>query len=150
MATLLTLDASVFINAYRVHERGHAASRLLLQSIHEREIPVLVPAVLPAEVAGVWSRETSRADLAHEFATTLLAFPWLHVLPATPAVSRQAAEVAATCKLRGVDAFYVTTAQQHGAVLVTLDQEQLRRAPAGVRACIPEDALPLLPGARTA
>jgi predicted nucleic acid-binding protein len=144
MATLLTLDASVFINAHRPQEKGHAASRLLLTRIHELEIPVLAPAILPAEVAGVWARETSRADLAREFAATLLAFPWLHVLPATAAVSRLAADVAAAYRLRGMDAFYVATARQHGAMLVTFDDEQLRRAPVDVCACTPDHALPQL------
>lgn len=141
MATLLTLDASVFVNAFRPHEKGYDASRRLLTLINEREILVLEPIIMPAEVAGVWARATSQAEAAREFAATLLAFPWMHLLPATATTARLAADVAAACGLRGADAFYVATARQHGATLITLDHEQQRRAPADLLVRTPDDVL---------
>ena len=44
-------------------------------------------------------------------------------------------------RLRGADALYVTVAMQYGARLVTLDAEQLERAPASVSACKPSTAI---------
>ena len=141
MATLLTLDASVLISAFRPNEKAYDASRKLLLRIHEREILALEPIIMPAEVAGVWARATSQAEAAREFAATLLAFPWLHLLPATATTARLAADVAATCGLRGADAFYVATARQHGATLITLDHEQQHRSPSDVLVYTPESAL---------
>jgi len=57
-----------------------------------------------------------------------------------------AVTAAVTCRLRGADAIYVTVAAQYGARLVTLDAEQLARAPAAVGACRPETAARLLRG----
>lgn len=52
--------------------------------------------------------------------------------------------MAATCSLRGADALYVTVAALYDATLVTLDREQLHRAPREVQTCTPETALSLL------
>jgi predicted nucleic acid-binding protein len=52
--------------------------------------------------------------------------------------------VAAQQRLRGADALYVTVAAQYGAHLVTLDGEQLRRAPAAVHATKPDVVVALL------
>ena len=46
--------------------------------------------------------------------------------------------------LRGPDALYTTVAAQYGARLVTLDNEQLKRAPSHVDTCMPEAATELL------
>jgi predicted nucleic acid-binding protein len=58
--------------------------------------------------------------------------------------TRRAVKAAVQCRLRGADALYVAAAMQYGARLVTLDAEQLERAPASVRACKPDAAARLL------
>ena len=140
MAIVCTLDASVFVNAFRPHEDGSDASRRLLAALVEREIPTIEPAILPAEVAGVWARGTGLVRAAREFAASLFALPWLQIAPTTTVVARLAADLAALHRLRGADAFYVATAQRHGALLVTRDREQLHRAAAAVHVCMPEEA----------
>ena len=59
-------------------------------------------------------------------------------------MARRALTIAAQCRLRGADAIYVTVAAQYGACLVTLDEEQLSRAPAHVAACKPDAVVGLL------
>lgn len=144
MALLLTIDASVFIAACHHHEPGYAASRALLDGLREAAVPLIEPAILPVEVAGALSRTGSNERLAKEFAEAILALPHLTVVAVDERMSRRAVTTATQHKLRGADALYVAVATQYGAHLVTLDGEQLRRAPAVVNACKPEAAAALL------
>ena len=144
MPTLLTLDASVFVAACRSQEPGFNAAMALLRAIRDADIPLIEPAILPVEVAAALSRTGDDAALAQEYAETLLALPYLTLLPVDERLARQAVEMAAVHGLRGADALYVTSAVRYGAKLVTLDKEQLRRSPDAVGACKPEAALRLL------
>jgi len=144
MALLLTLDASVFVAACRQHEPGHAASRALLDKLRKTAIPLIEPALLPVEVAAALRRTGSSATLAKEFAEAILGLPYLTVVAVDERLSRRAVALAAQHQLRGADALYVTVAAQYGAHLVTLDGEQLRRAPTTVHACKPDAAAALL------
>ena len=45
-----TVDASVFVNAFNAHERGHSESLQILATI-PRGDPVIVPTLLVAEIA---------------------------------------------------------------------------------------------------
>jgi predicted nucleic acid-binding protein len=144
MALLLTLDASVFVAACRRHEPGHAASRALLDGLREAAVPLIEPAVLPVEVAAALRRTGSNPALAKEFAEAILGLPHLTVVAVDERMARRAVAMATQHQLRGADALYVTVAAQYGAHLVTLDGEQLRRAPAALHACKPEAAAALL------
>ena len=44
------MDASVFVNAFNAHERGHSESLQILATI-PRGDPVIVPTLLVAEIA---------------------------------------------------------------------------------------------------
>jgi predicted nucleic acid-binding protein len=144
MALLLTLDASVFVAACRPHEPGHAACRELLDQLRSAAIPLIEPAILPVEVAAALSRTGSNPSLAKEFAEAILNLPHLTVVAVDERTACRAVPVAAQYRLRGADALYVTVAAQYGAHLVTLDGEQLRRAPAVAHACKPDAVAALL------
>jgi len=144
MALLLTLDASVFVAACHRHEPGHAASRALLDELRTMAVPLIEPAILPVEVAAALRRAGDNATLAKEFAEAILVLPHLTVVALDERFSRRAIVTATQHQLRGADALYVAVAAQYGAHLVTLDAEQLRRAPAAVHACKPEEATALL------
>jgi len=149
MALLLTLDASVFVAACHQAEPGYAASRTLLEELRMTAVPLIEPAILPVEVAAALSRTGHKPALAREFAEAILALPHLTIVAVDERFSRRAIAIATQHKLRGADALYVTVAAQYGAHLVTLDGEQLRRAPAIVGACNPEAATTLLKRGRT-
>ena len=144
MALLLTIDASVFVSACRRGEPGHHASREFLDKLRGTNVPLIEPAILPVEVAAALSRTGSNPVLAKEFAETLFVLPHLTVVPVDEHLSRRAMALASQRKLRGADALYVTVAIQYGAHLVTLNSEQLRRAPSSVSACKPDSAVDLL------
>lgn len=140
MAQLLTLDASVFVATCHGREPGHAASRALLDKLRTMTVPLIEPALLPVEVAAALRRTGSEAAAAQDFAEAILGLPHLTVVPIDERVARQAVAMATHHGLRGADALYVAVAAQYGAHLVTLDGEQLRRAPAAVHACKPDAA----------
>lgn len=136
-----TIDASVFVNAFNPHEKGHAASLEILTVIQQRADPVIVPALLVTEVASAVARATDDTVGAVEYAEAITALPNLTLVTLTPAIARQAADHAATHRLRGADAIYAAVALRYGTVLVTRDGEQQARGRAAVNCRTPEEAL---------
>jgi predicted nucleic acid-binding protein len=113
----------VFVNAFNPHETGHAESLRILTAIQERGDPVIVPALLMPEIASAVARATGDRDGALRYALASAALPHLTVISLTPAVARQAAELAAAHRLRGADAVYVVVARRYGTTLVSRDGE---------------------------
>ena len=144
MALLLTLDASVFVAACQPHETGYVASLALLEALLDVDVPLVEPAILPVEVGAALCRAGRDAAFAREFAETIFSLPRLTLQPVDERLARRAVALATQCRLRGADSLYVTVAAQYGALLVTLDAEQLERAPAFLGACKPDAAVSLV------
>jgi predicted nucleic acid-binding protein len=140
MAVLFTIDASVFVAAYQVHESHSVMSREFLRLVKRSGVPLIEPAILPVEVAAALARTGSDAARAVEYAESILALPYLDLQPVDEHLAKSALALAANCRLRGADSIYVAMAARYGASLVTLDSEQLKRAPALVQVCKPESA----------
>jgi predicted nucleic acid-binding protein len=144
MTRLFTLDASVFVAACQPQEAGYEASQALLNAMLAARGSLVEPAILPVEVGAALRRVEGQAAMAMEYAESIYALPRLILTEMDEQVSRRALALAIECRLRGADALYVLTAVQFGARLVTLDAEQLKRAPASVAACKPDAAVALL------
>ena len=144
MTRPLTLDASVFVSASNPAEAACAACRALMAAVHEREIPLIEPTLMPVEVAAAVRRALGDAMLARQFEQAVLGLPQLTLVALEDGLMRQAAQMAMDHALRGADAVYVATALRYGTVLVTLDAEQRARAPKSVRACTPAEAIRLI------
>ena len=144
MALLFTIDASVFVAACHPREPGHSASRAFLEDLRLTSVPLIEPAILPVEAAAALRRSGTTITLAREYAEAILGLPHLTIVAVDARLARRAIITATQSQLRGADALYVTVAAQYGTHLVTLDGEQLRRAPAVVHACKPETAAALL------
>jgi predicted nucleic acid-binding protein len=136
-----TIDASVFVNAFNPHEPGHAASLQLLTAIQERDDPVVVPVLVIPEIAAAVARATDDSAGALEYADTTAALAHVTLVTLTPATARQAAELAATYRLRAADAIYLAVAHRYGTTLVSRDREQRTRGVAVVACRTPEEAL---------
>jgi predicted nucleic acid-binding protein len=136
-----TVDASVFVNAFNPHERGHAASLQILAAIQERGDPIIVPTLLVAEIASAVARAADDAGGALEYANATAALPHLTLVGLTMPMAQRAAELAAAHRLRGTDAVYLAVARRYAATLVSRDDEQLTRG-SGIALCqTPEQAL---------
>ena len=136
-----TIDASVFVNAFNPHERGHAESLRAITTIHERGDPIIVPALLIPEVASALARVSGASAAALEYARAIAALPHLSVIALTAVTAHHAAELAAMHRLRGADAVYVAVARRYGTTVVTRDEEQEARGSAVVACVPPEEVL---------
>lgn len=139
-AVRYTIDASVFVNAFNPHERGHAESLAVLEHVHERGAPLLLPVLVLPEVASAIARATGDEEAALEYAAAIAALPHATLVTLTPAVAREAAQLAATNRLRGADAIYAAVARRYATTLVTRDDQQRLRAAAVVACVTPEEA----------
>ena len=144
MATLFTLDASVFVAAYRTQETCCAISRDLFRLLREADVLLIEPAILPVEIAAALAHAGENPSWAAEYAESVMSLPYLTLQPVDERLARRAVALATQCRLRGADSLYVTVAAQYGARLVTLDAEQLERAPTTLGACKPDAAASLL------
>ena len=144
MTKLFTVDASVFVASCRRHEPECAASCEFLRLVRQKDAVLIEPAVLPVEIAAAMSRGQEDAARAVEYAVGVMALPHLSLYVLDGNSARRAMKIAVQCRLRGADALYVGAAEQYGARLVTLDAEQLERAPAAVCACKPDAVARLL------
>ena len=141
VARIYTVDAGVFVNAFKSSEPGHEESHRFLALCQEQGVPLIEPTLLLPEVAAAIRRGTGDAVLANRFAAALSGLPHIVQVALDEALARQAAEVAAIHELRGSDAVYAAVALRFGSALVTLDQQQYERAAAVVTTVKPAEAL---------
>jgi predicted nucleic acid-binding protein len=138
---IYTVDASVWVNGFDQREAGHATSRQLLQALRTRALPIIVPNLVLAEVAGAISRTRNDPVRAEAFATTLGRLPNVTVVALDVALGDQARVLAAQYGLRGADAVYAAVAQQAGCTLISLDHEHLTRLGSIVTVHTPAEVL---------
>jgi len=135
------IDASVLTNSQIEGEEHHEYSRKLMNFIAESETTVIVPEIALPEVASAIARGTGDAKKALEFTKTLRQLPNIVFIPLDSELSDLSSRLAAEYKLRGSDAVYVGAAELFNAKLITLDKEQLKRAPSHVLALTPKQEL---------
>jgi predicted nucleic acid-binding protein len=141
----VTLDASVFLNAYLSSEQGHDDSRRLMDLLQARGTPMICPSLLLPEVSATLSRGTRDPNLALEFTETLLKLPHLVIVSLDEQLGRESSRIAAEVYLRGSDAVYVATALRYATTLITLDQEMHDRPAALLTTHYPPEALSASP-----
>jgi predicted nucleic acid-binding protein len=141
VASVYTIDASVFLNAFNPYEAGHEESHRLLAQFQEQATPIIAPTLLLPEVAAAVSRGREDENLAREFAISLSRLPHLVLVPSDTALAQQATDVAARYRLRGSDAVYAAVALRFGSTLVTLDREQRERVAEALTARYPAEVL---------
>ena len=137
----VTIDASVFLNAFNTAEEGHAASQELIEYIRIAAVPIICPMLLLPEVSATISRGTANASLAREFTSTLEQLPHMMLVPLDEILAVQAVVLAAEQRLRGSDAVYAATALRYASMLITLDREMHERAAEQVRTRYPSEVL---------
>jgi predicted nucleic acid-binding protein len=145
---VFTVDASVWVNAYSPSEPQQPSSLAFLTELFTSDTTVIVPTLLPVEVAGVIARTRGDSDLAQKIAAALRGLPFLRWVPLDDSFAEQAWQLAANHRLRGADAIYATVALLHSCDLVSLDNEHLSRLAGVVRTISPSEALVQVRGQR--
>ncbi len=128
MAEVYTIDASVFLNALNQHEQGQPDSFRFLSRVRKLAIPIIVPTLLFPELAAGIARAMNDFTLANAFVADLRNLSHLVTIDLDMRLAMQAAEIAATQRIKGSDSVYVAVAQRFGATLVTRDRQQLEHA----------------------
>jgi predicted nucleic acid-binding protein len=141
---MYTVDASVWVNAFDQREPGHLISRQFLEVVRSRALPIIVPNVVLAEVAGAISRTRHEPEQAQAFATALSQLPHVTIRVLDEVCALHALTLAAQYGLRGADAVYAAVAREAEGTLVTLDNEHLTRLGNLMAVCTPAVALSLL------
>ncbi len=127
MSQPVTVDASVFVNAFSPTEEGSDHSWEFVHFLKQAGTPVIVPALLLPEIAASISRKKDDTELGMKLAHDVRNIPNLTLVSLDESLAEQAVEIAARHRLRGSDAVYAAVALRFGAELVTLDSEQLTR-----------------------
>ncbi|MCC7290586.1 MAG: PIN domain-containing protein [Phycisphaerales bacterium] len=124
---MLTIDASVWVNADSPAEAHSETSRTFLNRIAESGDTVILPTLLRVEVAGAISRVRKDRALGFEYSRALAALPFVRWIALDAPVAIHASALAAEHGLRGADAVYAAVAVIHGCTLISLDHEHLTR-----------------------
>jgi predicted nucleic acid-binding protein len=135
-----TVDASVFVSALRSTDPAHEQSVAFLDHAGSGSL-IVVPNLVRPEVAGAVSRATGDVELAHRALLMVSRAPHIKTIAVDDDLADAAAELATEARLRGADSVYVATARRFDALLVTLDEEQRTRLPAGVKSVYPAEAI---------
>lgn len=100
-----------------------------------------MPTLLLPEIASAVARASDDSGASLEYATATAALPHLMLVSLSPAMARQASQLASTHRLRGADAVYVAVARRYATTLVSRDEEQRTRTAGAVPCFTPEEAL---------
>jgi predicted nucleic acid-binding protein len=136
-----TLDTSVYVRAADPNDPDQATCQALIDALDDQAVPIIVPRLLLAELAGALRRLTRDPIRARLAVDTLRSTPHIQLIRLDDALLDTAAEIAADYALRGADATYVAVARRHNCTLVSLDREQRERAAAIVTTRTPAAAL---------
>ena len=137
---MYTIDASVWVNSFDQREAGHEGSRQLLEMLRDQALPIIVPNLALAEVAGAMSRTRNDPLQAQAFTASLEQLPNLTVLPLDVELGQRALELAAQHGLRGADTVYAAVAKHVGSTLISRDNEHLIRLNGIITVRTPEAA----------
>jgi len=128
MSETLTIDASVFVNAFSPSETGSDQSWNFLTELFKTDTPIVVPTLMLVEVVASLARKQNNTQMALNWMREIQQLPSLTLVNLDELLAHAAAEIAARHRLRGSDAVYVAVARRFGATLITLDAEQRERA----------------------
>jgi predicted nucleic acid-binding protein len=124
---MLTVDASVWVNADSPSESESTASRAFLDQVAAERTPVFLPTLLIVEIAAAISRSPKNPALARQYSEKLAALLFVRWIVLDQSVADRASAIAAEHGVRGADAVYAAVAVMQGCKLVSLDREHLTR-----------------------
>ncbi|MBL8063778.1 MAG: type II toxin-antitoxin system VapC family toxin [Anaerolineales bacterium] len=138
MKNAITVDASVFVNAFSPEEEGSDESMGFLTRLSKEQIPLMQPTLFLPEVTASIARKQDDMDAALELERELKNFLEITLIDLDEDLADFSSEIAAKHRLRGSDAIYAAVALRFGTELITLDREQLERLPKILNARKPE------------
>lgn len=126
---VVTIDASVFVNAFSPLEPGSDESLGFISRLKQQNTPIIVPVLVLPEIVAALSRRQGNPESAFRLAQEIRSFPAITFITVDENLANLAMDIAANHRLRGSDAVYAAVALRFGTELITLDKEQLERLP---------------------
>ncbi len=124
----VVVDASVWVSRLVAVDEHHRETVDWFERRQREASLLVVPALMPPEVAGAIARRLRDGRLARRAVEHLLRLPTLRLVTLDRHLADDAVDLAADLRLRGADATYVAVARRLGLPLVTWDREQRDRA----------------------
>jgi predicted nucleic acid-binding protein len=137
----VTLDASVAVSASFPAEASFKDSHRLLELLVQNQAVIVVPTLIRAEMVAAVRRTTGDSSRAKAIDESFTRLPGVIFQALDERMADAAVQIAMATGLRGADAVYTATARHFDATLITLDEEQKTRLPAGMTALYPSEAL---------
>lgn len=129
MISPITIDASVFVNAFSPNEEGSDQSLEFINTMKQQGTPIILPVLVLPEIVAAVARRQGNPKLALKLAEELRVFRNITFVDVDDVLADLAVDIAAQHRLRGSDAVYAAVSLRFGTQLVTLDREQLERLP---------------------
>ena len=123
------VDSSVIVTSLLEQEKEHKRAKAFLNLSHSPiTYSFLAPISVVVEVTAAIARRTRSNQLALEVRDNLLGLPFFSFYELTRSRGLTASEIAAQCKVTGMDALVIQVASEFQVPLLTLDQEMATRA----------------------
>ena len=126
--SFIVVDASVWVSRLVPADAFHEQVKYWLDDQRRQGVEYVSPSLLLPEVGGAISRRTETPGLGKQAVAALQDLPWLRMVEMDASLVTTAAQLASDLGLRGADALYVAVAYRLGLPLVTLDEDQIKRA----------------------
>ena len=123
----VTIDASVFVNAFSPKETGSDKSLEFISGLKSQNIPIILPVLVLPEIVAALSRRQGSSEFVLQLVKEIKSLPGITFINVDESIADLALDMAANHRLRGSDAVYAAVALRYGTELITLDREQLDR-----------------------
>ena len=133
----VTIDPSVFVNAFSPLEAGSDKSLAFIARLKEQNNPIILPVLVLPEIVAALSRRQGTPDAVLQLVNEIKLLPGVIFIDIDESIANLAVDIAANNRLRGSDAVYAAVALRFGTELITLDKEQLERLPKVLSVRIP-------------
>jgi predicted nucleic acid-binding protein len=130
LAKEITLDSSVLVSALVEHEERRRIARDIMKRVFEGDLHVVTSVIVPVEVCGAIARRVNVAA-AKKAMTQLQKWKDMRLIEYSELNEEkclESAELAATLRVRGMDAIVIQTARESESTLITFDDEMAKRA----------------------
>ncbi|WP_129630791.1 type II toxin-antitoxin system VapC family toxin [Candidatus Oscillochloris fontis] len=141
---MYTLDANIYARDIDPNDPNFEDCHALLERLKRGDVSIIVPTLLLAELAASISRVRRDPIRARLVVDALQSLPFMEFVDLDRTLGQAAADIAADRAVKGADAVYIAVAHRYGCTLVTLDQEQAKRAAPIVTVMTPQDVLRVL------
>jgi len=122
------IDTSVYVATLNRSEVNHQVCVQWMKKVKNDGVQLYAPNIILAEVAAAISRGQNDLEAAKSAIKHLESIILMELVPVSPELAADAAQIAAEQRIRGCDAVFVALAKQRDDILITLDRQQMERS----------------------